>query len=258
MKSFLISLIIFLLVAASCSSESNSYLMATAYLNEGTDYYRKNSYAVAEEMFKRALEQDSSMVEAYQNLGVLYYAQGNPRKAIEQWHRAIELDSTYPDRARLYLFIGVAYLFAPDIVDTQSNFVEEAFVYIDCALDLDPGLVEAHYWRARAWELAPNIDSAIAGYQRTTKLDCKYAPAYNSWGILLYIHSENGRGSIEKFNRAVFLEPENATYHYNLGAAYLKAGHLGDGLAAIARARRLNPNIQTRQDMANRTIVVGQ
>ena len=48
--------------------------------------------------------------------------------------------------------------------------------------------------------------------------------------------------AISSFERALTIAPENATYHYHLGLAYLKIGDASRGRAALSRALELKPD----------------
>lgn len=234
------ALLILILTSAVYAQEDSAAL----YLNKGTAYYNENAFVLAEAMYKKALSFDSTIAEAWQSLGVLYYAEGKTVEAVEAWQKAL-LDTAYYDRKRIYLFLAVAVLFAPDIAGEQ-DFLEATFDYINKALETDSGFAEAYYWRGRAWELVPNIDSAITCYEKTTKLDKSYAPAWNNWGIILFIQNKRGSGSADKFGKAVFIEPDNAVYHYNLALSYLKlGGHIYEAHQEMKKAIKLNPYVQT-------------
>jgi Flp pilus assembly protein TadD len=54
---------------------------------------------------------------------------------------------------------------------------------------------------------------------------------------------------VESFRRALELSPDNATYHYHLGLAELKAGHVQRGRASLARAIDLKPDATLSADV---------
>ncbi len=214
---------------------------AEAYLNLGVVYYRQNAFVPAEEMLETALRLDSNLTEARQNLGVLYYADNRAAEAVAIWQDAIRLDPKYHDRSRLHLFIGIAYLFAPDVVDT-GDFVLMAIDEFDQALKHNFTFVEAHYWKGRALELIPDISGAISEYRNVTMSNDCYGDAWNQWGVLLYRNGEYDE-AIRKFRKALYCNWDDATYHWNLSLTYSAAGDEVAAYQESQQAIRINPDI---------------
>lgn len=91
-------------------------------LNMGKQHYETNAYVLAEESFKEALRCDSNLAEAHQSLGVIYYAQDRLDEAVAEWWRALNVSPQYPDRHRIFLFLGIAALFSPQLTG-DSGFI---------------------------------------------------------------------------------------------------------------------------------------
>ncbi|MEW5924500.1 MAG: tetratricopeptide repeat protein [Candidatus Zixiibacteriota bacterium] len=216
---------------------------ADAYSNLGVIYYSQNSYALAKKMFEKALEFDPNLTEARQNLGVVYYATGRVEKAIDLWRKALTMDQHYYDRPRLHLFIGIAYLFSPEIVKLD-DFIRLAILEFDKAMVSDSAFAEAHYWKGKALELVPDISGAMIEYMQATTIDKCYAEAYNQWGILLYTRENYGL-AWDKFNKAIFCDPDNANYHYNLGLSYSARMMNPEAEEEFRKALKLNPYIDS-------------
>lgn len=218
-------------------------------LNIGKRHYETNAYVLAEESFKEALRCDSNLAEAHQSLGVIYYAQDRLDEAVAEWRRALNVNPQYPDRQRIFLFLGIAALFSPQLTG-DTGFTQMALQYFDSALGIDARFAEAYYWKGRTFELIPDLDSAKYYYAKCTKFDNKYAPAYNSWGLILFAQ-DSARIAVSKFKRALFLEEESLTgkkshqaiYHWNLGCAYSAVGRASAADEEIEKALKLNPNI---------------
>ena len=182
--------------------------------------------------------------DEYLKLGVEYYDAGDPVIAIETFREALR-DTTYQDRATLHLFIGIAYLFPTDTIRT-NDAINMALWEFDTALGIDSGFAEAHYWKGKAKELIADTVAAIEEYRTATKLNRKYAEAWNQWGVLLYSQGDY-RGASEKFKKAIFCELKNpaynATFHFNLYLAYYARGWLSESADEMEKARKLNANI---------------
>lgn len=220
----------------------NDSTFAEAYSNLGTVYYKQNAYKLAEQMFEKALQLNPQMTEAKQNLGILYYASDMVEQAIKLWQEALDQDSSYSDRPRLHLFIGIAYLFSPEIAGVNS-FISKATAEFDRALKINENFAEAHYWKAKGKELIPDLPGALVEYKYATELDPGYGNAYNQWGVLLF-RNDNYAEAWDKFSKAVYCDPNNAIFHYNLGLTYLAREMRFEGNEEIQKAFKLNPHME--------------
>ncbi len=250
-KEYMAVLLLTLVLAASSPATD-----CDKFLDMGKRHYETNSYTLAAESFEAALRCDSSLAEAHQSLGVIYYAQDRLDEALVEWRKSLSVSPAYPDRKRVFLFMGIAALFSPDLAG-DTGFIWMARQHFDSALSIDPRFAEAHYWKGRTFELIPDLDSAKVCYARCTKFDNKYAPAYNSLGLILFAQ-DSAKNAVSNFNRALFLEKESlqgskahqAVYHWNLGCAYQAVGQINAAYKEIEKALKLNPNIMTDGDLA--------
>ena len=186
----------------------------------------------------------SQTAEEYMNQGVGYYNAGDPIRAIRTFREALR-DTTCQDRARLHLFIGIAYLFPTDTIRT-TFVLSLAFCEFDSALKIDSTFPDAHYWKGKTYELIADTVGAIEEYRRAVKLNPKYAEAFNQWGVLLYSQGDY-KAATDKFRKAIFCEIKNpvynATFHFNLSLTYLARERYADSAEEMERAKRLNANI---------------
>ncbi|MET0343495.1 MAG: tetratricopeptide repeat protein [Polyangiales bacterium] len=71
--------------------------LANALTNLGNVRFRRGFPQDAEELYRRALAIDSDQPEAYYNLGFLYYERGDAGAAVPCFERAIETDPAFAD-----------------------------------------------------------------------------------------------------------------------------------------------------------------
>lgn len=80
----------------------------------------------------------------------------------------------------------------------------------------------------------------LAASDFTAALEARpdFAPALTNLGNLLF---DEGRvdAAIARYERAIALDSEYAVAHLNLGAAYKRAGRIGDAVRALRQADRL-------------------
>jgi tetratricopeptide (TPR) repeat protein len=83
-------------------------------------------------------------------------------------------------------------------------------------------------------------------YEKSLKLDRRYAEAYNNLGALYYREQHYGQ-AIKEYKRAIRLNELNASFHSNLGTAYFSAKAFADASHEYMRALALDPEIFDRK-----------
>lgn len=166
-------------------------------------------------------------------------------------------------------------LFQRMLGDVYANAgdYEQANVYYDRATQLDPKCADCYYrwWAAlydqgdyeaavepiqRAIDLSPEDYTYLANLGKTYyhledeqnaksafRRAVAIAPAYafNSWGNALY-ELERYDEAVVKYQQAIEMAPDDATYYSNLGGAYKEMEEYELAMAAYAEAVALNPN----------------
>jgi tetratricopeptide (TPR) repeat protein len=82
---------------------------------------------------------------------------------------------------------------------------------------------------------------AIEKFERAIKLDPEYAEAYNNWGVALSNLGDDA-GAIEKYEQAIELDPELAKAYNNWGVALLELGD-ADEIEKYERAIEFDPEL---------------
>jgi tetratricopeptide (TPR) repeat protein len=237
----------------------------------------RGSEAVAE--FEQALRLRPDHVEAHYNLGrVLEAMPGRLDDAIAEYEKAIRMK---PDYADAHFSLGGALQMAP-------GRLNEAIAQYEEAIRLNPDLAQAHFNLGFCLERDPTrLNEAISQYEEAVRLVPGYAEAHYNLGCLLQgmpgrlndavsqyeetlrIQPGNmearanlgnalnslGRSSeaIEQYALALRLRPDDATIHINLAIALLKIpGRIGDAVAQLNEAIRLQPENQTARRILNR------
>jgi len=75
-------------------------------LNERGLVIQKSDSKLAEQLYKQAIEKDSTFYYAYNNLGILYSDDGRSQEAFDMYEKAIQIK---PDYAKAYNNLGVWY-----------------------------------------------------------------------------------------------------------------------------------------------------
>lgn len=103
------------------------------------------------------------------------------------------------------------------------------------------GEVEALFDEGLQHHLAGRIDAAVARYKRALFLKPDYADAHNNLGVAL---AAQGRmdDAMARYRRALALKPDFADAHGNLGVALAAQGRNADAISHYERVLVLNPD----------------
>lgn len=191
--------------------------------------------------------------------------------------RLEQLLSSARDSATVNATLASAYV-SKFLLTKNTALVEQATLYADRALKLDPALPQAHTSAARLALIGGHYSAAIAGFQRSLAMQPNQAAAiaglaeaydkmgrgseaerwykqaiqarpdhyspYNSYGGFLFAHGRNQEAAVQ-FKRVTDLMPDSARGFTNLGAAYQRLGRWADATAAFKRAIAIDPTAAT-------------
>jgi serine/threonine protein kinase/Tfp pilus assembly protein PilF len=184
-------------------------------------------------------------VEAYNSYlqGRYFYGRRNKEdleRAISYYMSAIHLDSNY---AAAWAGLAEAHHRQADngYIPVDEGY-RKAREEVERALALDETLAEAHAemgWikRAHDWDW----EGADAAYQRALTLDPGNATALRGAAVLSFTMGRLDE-AIESDYRAVRLDPLNIPTHHNLGLHAYYAGRLDEAADALKKALELNPD----------------
>ena len=166
------------------------YLRANNYLNEYEVNRDLSFYNTAVNLYKEALETDSSYAKAYTGLASAYYDR-------YQWE-------TY----------------------FKENYLDSMLVLTDIALDFDNQLDEALYLKGRYFELKGDIEEALENYDKTLKTNPNYYAAYKRRGWVLTSIKNDYVNGIDNYNKALtrISGNERSSLLRDLGFAYKDIG----------------------------------
>ncbi len=166
--------------------------------------------------------------EAHNNLGLVYTQIGDDEKAVAAFRAAIR---HRPEYAEAHANLG-AILTATDVAESVRE--------LEKAIQLQPGLLKAHYNLAIAYGSSPNHGTAkeIEELRRLLALGANYPRADFSLGKAL-LRKGSVQEAIRHLERAVQMEPRFGEAHYQLGLALSRTGRTEDGTAEVQKGREL-------------------
>jgi tetratricopeptide (TPR) repeat protein len=182
---------------------------------------------------KKAYEynpEDYSNIIFYANkmMDALIYNPNLIESAKPLFEKAIEM---YPDEALGYLGLGKVY--------TLINNPDEAFTFINKALQLNDKLSEAYYLKGFIYQSQGKAKLAVSSYMTCIEQDPEYTEGYI---VLGSIFSKYGDGKSQNlaegyYRSALSIEPRNKDAFYGLGMLYQNQDRLD---SAIAQYRIIN------------------
>ena len=200
---------------------------------------------------QRMLGQNTGNVEAYQE-----YLKGiallpgrkvaDMRKALAHFERAIEIDPGYARaNAMAAITIGLIIEYTSDSPELQSRRDR----YIARALELSPGLGEAHIAQANRRRELGDLAGAQKAYQRGIELAPSYSSGYQWYGELLFYEVGDPKQGLPMFERAVSLDPLSPVVRLTYNSALASVGRIDEAFASSTKLLAENPNlpIATRQ-----------
>ena len=152
------------------------------------------------------------------------------RKSLEyarqMFARAIEID---PEYARAYAGMADCYSFLYTYFDAREFNLRQADIASSKALELEPGLAEAHVARGLAVSLSKRFDEAEIEFETALKLDPKLYEA-----SLLFARARLSQGKFEEavklLERCAVIRPES----------FETPGFMGQALVALGRKEEAN------------------
>lgn len=171
------------------------------------------------------------------------------RRALEKFGRVVDRDSTFA-RARVGLADARTFLTRYGDADPDT-VLGPARRAARRALQLDPGLAEAHTALGRLHYLEKDVPAALSRFERAVEMTGSYAAAYEHLGMvqLSMGRPEEALGSIRQSVDLAPLAPENRAA---LSWVYLATGEYERAEREGTRARQIQPDYGSEftEDMA--------
>ncbi len=232
---------------------------ADAGYSLGSAFLRKGQIDVAVSQFQEVIRLDPNNADAYNSLGSACLKQGRIDEAISQFQEAVRLQ---PDDADAHYNLGNALRrkgrideaitqyqevtrLKPDDAEAHNNLgtafgmqgqIDKAIDQFQETIRLQPDYAFAHYNLGNALRMIGQTNAAISQFQEAIRLKPDDAYALNSVGSLWAERNENLEQARAMLEKAVQLDPGNATFLGNMGWVLLKLNHPGEALDYLLKA----------------------
>jgi len=278
MRSLILGLLLLPITITAVQLESTvvvAQTQAAQGYNKGREAFLRftpQGFDSAIAFYNKAIIADPNYAPAYAGLGELYSFQGFFKYEVKEDYEQYYIDSyknmkkalsINPNLESVQLALAYTYLHLSDekyaiitaqgILSKNPNNAEALYILwaakgqkpnspeIRKALELNPNLVPAliglgtaYYKKHRSFNQAANYYSRAAEIAPSPQL-------YNYLGTALTYQGYYTQ-AINKFQKAIELDPKYASAYRNMGIAYYYMNRVKDSVAAQQRAIALNPN----------------
>jgi Tfp pilus assembly protein PilF len=171
-----------------------------------------------------AITVDPNDFEAQLAFAQVYHKQGNLEMAANYYRKAVELNPAATDAALAVAEIGI------------KRNPTEAAEYAKKVLEQNPDSAMGHLYLGLALAAQDQIDAAVLEFDKAVELDANLTRAHYERGKVLLTKKKDAAGALPSLKAAVDLEPDNADYLTDYGAALVAAQQLDAALAALTKA----------------------
>jgi len=220
---------------------------SSAYYGLAKIHAHLGDYAQAVDDFRKAIASFPDFGAAHYGLALAYRALGHSSEAEEQLqlyekHKADApplLDQVSSEIQALNRSATYQVQLGAEL--ERHGQLEEAAAAHEKALELDPGLVQAHINLIRLYGQLGKFEKAEEHYDAAVRLDPASVDAYYNHGVLL-LGIENYEGAEDAFRKAIEINSYYADAHNNLGYLLERRGDLREATAEYKRAIESKPN----------------
>jgi adenylate cyclase len=200
---------------------------------------RKESNAMARQMFQKAIALDSNYARAYANLSWTYFVEwlyqwtqdpGGLNRALEAAKKAVALDDSSSDA---HLVLGWNFLWEKQ----QDLGVAE----MERAVSLDPNSSDACAFLAEGLNFSGRPEEAIAFSKKAMRLDPNY-PVYVALFLAQsYFLLRRYDQALAAYREVLSRNPDYLPAHEQLAVVHMELGREKEARAEVAEALRINP-----------------
>lgn len=166
--------------------------------------------------------------ELHYNLGHVLHQQGDLANAVLAYQQAIELDHSF---AQAHHSLAV-------ILDEQKQYQAAAHHYRQ-VLALQPNAVKAYNNLGCNLVQQEQVEQALQVYQQAIARQPNWAVLYNNFGRAIEV--QDPTTAVAAFQRAIELDPDLRSAHYNLGQVWLQQRQYQAALECFQRLLLLEP-----------------
>ncbi len=185
-------------------------------------------------------KQETKSVEAYESfargmMNLRLATRDSIERAIAAFEGAIQFDGEY---AQAWAALGGAYALKGSFLSI-SDIVRKGVDMERRAIEINPGLADAHNWLGAGLLMLGKVDDAIVSIREAIRLDPGNGQAYQTLGRAHWVGQGDFAAAIPAFRRAIELNPEAGYSYLQLGLLLAWQGEYEEAEAICRRAVEL-------------------
>lgn len=202
---------------------------SVAAKDRGNTFYKNKQFAEALTAYDEALQEDPTNLMVMNNKAAVYIEMGEHDTAIETCNlifekaRSVGVMVSYEDKAKVYQRIAAAHLKRDDIPSALKAYGQAQMENFDKAIE----------------RKVKNLELELKKQEKLRYIDPELGAAAKERGNALF-RDGDFPGAIKEYEEAVRRHPDNAAYHNNLAAAYLKMALFNDAKKEVERSLELD------------------
>ncbi len=155
----------------------------------------------------------------------VYEKQGNLDMAVNYYKKAAELNPGATDA-----------VFKAATISIDKGDAYGATEFLKKALESNASSADLHYLLGLALVAQDQIDAGIAEFDAALAIDANMGTAHFERGKALLNKKQDAAGALPSLQKAVDLEPDNADFLTDYGAALIASQQVDEALAALTKA----------------------
>jgi superkiller protein 3 len=217
-------------------NRDNDYGLSEAFINKAIILYKMGDYKNSMEYYESAQKENKGKDKSIESqiLIGLAYLSDSPEKTLNLLNKAIELDS----------ISGIPYIARISIFMNQGK-INEAFNDAKMAFSIIPEDATLNYNIAQLYaNYLNNNDSAIKYFERAIKFSPQSpnnSEIYMNIGVINY-NSGRYENALNYYKKSEEINTENDLLYYNLASLLSDLNRNTEALEKINKAIKLNPN----------------
>ncbi|HSM05580.1 MAG TPA: tetratricopeptide repeat protein [Longimicrobiales bacterium] len=163
--------------------------------------------------------------------------------AIEEFRTAVTLDPEYA-LAHAELALAINFLDYQQYGDlSRPEILERGGPHVERALELDPGLAEAHAAQGHYQIAAQQPTRALTSLDRAVEINPNYAAAHNWRANILFDELGRYREALEEYEVALTLDPLSVPAQANVLRSLYTRRQVAEAEALFGKLRRIAPGL---------------
>ena len=234
-------------------------------LEAALSYYKSGQFLVAEEMYRKILQDDPKNALCLNMLGNIAVRAGRSDEAIELLNKAIQIKKNNPgfyyDLASALQGAGrldeallkykKSLTLKPDYIEARFKIgnllkeqgkLDEAELIYKRIISANPDLATVYYNLGLVLKQQSKLDEAVLIYQKAITLKPDMAEAYNNLGVVFNDQKKPGE-AVKMYRQAISLKSGYAEAHNNLGDILSDQGRPDEAAVHYTAAITSNPGL---------------